>query len=110
MIPELVAPTLEARVRGMIGAGLVEEVASLVDRGLGGWLTASQAIGYAEIARHLGGELTLEEAIRGTVRRTRNLARRQLAWFKRDPRVRWFTVDERGAAGVLDEVRDYLRG
>jgi tRNA dimethylallyltransferase len=62
------------------------------------------------VARHLAGELTLEEAIRGTVRRTRALARRQLAWFKRDPRIRWFVADDRGAVAIVDELEGYLRG
>jgi tRNA dimethylallyltransferase len=110
MPAEAAVRAIERRVRSMIDGGLVDEVRSLIARGLGGWLTASQAIGYAEVARHLDGELTLEEAIRGTVRRTRSLARRQLAWFKRDPRIRWFVADDRGAVAIVDELRGYLRG
>jgi tRNA A37 N6-isopentenylltransferase MiaA len=44
------------------------------------------------------------------VRRTKNLARRQMAWFRRDPRVRWFDAGERGAAEVVDAMRSYLEG
>lgn len=101
---------IETRVGDQIAAGLVEEVAGLVESGFGGWLTARRAIGYAEMARHLEGELSLEEAIALTVRRTKALARRQMAWFRRDPRIRWFRTDERGAPSVLDEILEHLRG
>jgi tRNA dimethylallyltransferase len=100
---------IEARVDAMLAAGLLDEVRTLLDRGLFGWLTSSQAIGYAEFARHLRGELSLQEAVAGTVKRTKALARRQLAWFLRDPRIRWFAADERGAEAVVDDVTGYLR-
>lgn len=99
---------IDARVDVMVAAGWLDEVRSLVDAGFGGWLTASQAIGYAELARHLAGELDLEDAVRQTVARTRTLARRQMAWFRRDPRIRWFDVGPDGAATVVDRVVAYL--
>ena len=90
--------------------GWLEEVAGLVERGFGGWLTSTQAIGYAELARHLDGRLSLEEAWEATVRRTKNLARRQMAWFRRDPRIRWFDAGEaRGAWTSSTTSRTYLR-
>jgi tRNA dimethylallyltransferase len=98
---------IEARVRGQLAEGLIEEVKELAHRGLTGWLTASQAIGYAEFARHLEGELSLDEAVARTVKRTKALARRQLAWFRRDPRVRWFAHD---MPGLADAVAGYLHG
>jgi tRNA dimethylallyltransferase len=101
---------IEARVRAMVDAGLLDEVRALLDRGLFGWLTASRAIGYAEFAQHLRGEITLAEATAETVRRTRELARRQMVWFRRDPRIRWFPAGERGAIDVVDELTEYLRG
>ncbi|GBC86684.1 tRNA dimethylallyltransferase [bacterium HR12] len=106
---EVLAARIEARVRAMVEGGLLEEVRRLVERGLGRWLTASQAIGYAEFARHLAGELTLEEAIASTVRRTKELARRQMVWFRRDPRIRWFRAGPEGAVGLVDELVEYLR-
>ena len=96
------------RVLAMLRNGWLEEVQGLLDRGFGGWLTASQAIGYAELAEHLDGRLSLDEAAERTVKRTRELARRQMAWFRRDPRIRWFDVGPGGAAEVADDVRAYL--
>ena len=96
------------RVWAMLRNGWLEEVQGLLDRGFGGWLTASQAIGYAELAEHLDGRLSLDEAAERTVKRTRELARRQMAWFRRDPRIRWFDAGPGGAAEVADDVRAYL--
>jgi tRNA dimethylallyltransferase len=97
-----------ARVIAMVDEGFVDEVRGLVERGFEDWLTSTQAIGYAEVAAHLGGRLMLDEAVERTVRRTRHLARRQLAWFRRDPRIRWFEGGSGGALDVLDDVRAYL--
>ena len=105
----VLAERIEARVAGMLEAGLLDEVRSLVDRGFGSWLTASQAIGYAEFARHLAGELSLEEAVAGTVRRTKALARRQMAFLRRDPRIRWFETGD-GAPALVEEIVEHLHG
>jgi tRNA dimethylallyltransferase len=107
---DVLARRIEARVRSMLDGGLLNEVQALVDRGLFGWLTSSKAIGYAEFARLLAGELSFEEAVAGTVKRTKELARRQMVWFRRDPRIRWFPAREHGAAAMVDELTEYLRG
>ncbi|HXF36307.1 MAG TPA: tRNA (adenosine(37)-N6)-dimethylallyltransferase MiaA [Actinomycetota bacterium] len=101
---------IEERAWAQVRGGLLSEVRGLVERGLGRWLTASQAIGYAELARHVAGQLSLEEAVAATVRRTKALARRQLAWFRRDPRIRWFEAGEEGAPALVEEIRRYLLG
>jgi tRNA dimethylallyltransferase len=100
---------IEHRVHGMVEGGLLDEVGMLVANGLGESLTSTQAIGYAEMAWHLGGKMSLEDAVRSTIRRTKALARRQLAWFRRDPRIRWFRTGPDGAMSVVDEVEEYLR-
>jgi tRNA dimethylallyltransferase len=105
---EVLADRVGRRVRAMLEAGLLEEVRGLVDRGLGDWLTSSRAIGYAEMARHLQGEVSIEEAVAATERRTTNLARRQMAWFRRDPRIHWVAAGPGGAMDVLDELRTEL--
>ena len=106
----VLANRIEHRVRAQVDGGLLDEVRGLVDRGLSGWLTASKVIGYAELARHLQGELDLQDAIARTCKRTRALARRQLAWFRRDPRIRWFEAQETGATTLVVEMTEYLRG
>jgi len=99
---------IEDRVAEMLERGWLDEVRGLVERGFGAWLTSAQAIGYAELARHLAGELTLDAAIAGTVKRTRALARRQLAFFRRDPRIRWFEAGETGAGPLVEDVIAHL--
>jgi tRNA dimethylallyltransferase len=106
---QTLARRISDRVSAMFAAGFVDEVRGLVERGFGSWFTSTQAIGYSEVARHLEGRLSLEEAWEGTVRRTKNLARRQIAWFRRDPRVRWFDAGIGGAAEVADDVLAFLR-
>lgn len=108
MARDVLARRIETRVDLMLANGFVDEVRGLVERGFGGWLTSSQAIGYAELARHLAGELSLEEARSATVKRTKALARRQLAWFRRDPRIRWFEAREGGAADIVEDLLEHL--
>jgi tRNA dimethylallyltransferase len=105
---ETIRSRIEVRVRAMLATGWLDEVRKLIDAGFGNWLTATQAIGYAELARHLGGELALEVAVERIARRTRALARRQMAWFRRDPRIHWFDVGEDGAADAADDLAAYL--
>lgn len=109
MDPAVLRARIEARVRSMMAWGLVEEVRALFENGAGPSLTSGQAIGYAEVIEHLTGHMTLDEAVARTVKRTRALARRQLAWFRRDPRIRWFRAGREGAAGIVDELTGYLR-
>jgi tRNA dimethylallyltransferase len=106
--PEVLGRHIEDRVRRQVEEGLVDEVRALLDRGFEGFLTAGQAIGYAEMVEHVTGRITLQEAMARTVRRTRALARRQLAWFRRDPRVRWFEAGVEGAPGHVDEIGEHL--
>jgi len=106
----ILAIRVERRVHAMLDAGWLDEVRDLIDAGFGDWLTSTQAIGYAELARHLDGRLSLEEAVELTVKRTKELARRQMAWFRRDPRIRWFDVGESGAIEAVDRVAAYLEG
>jgi tRNA dimethylallyltransferase len=106
---EALTGRIEARVAAMLDAGLLDEVRELIGRGFGSWLTASQAIGYAEFAHHLAGDLTLGEAVEGTVRRTKELARRQMAFLRRDPRIRWFETSE-GAPALVEEIVEHLHG
>ena len=90
---ELLEQRIEQRVAAMFDAGLVDEVRRLLDDGLAGGRTASRAIGYQQVIAHLAGDLTLDEARERTVIATRQFARRQLAWWKDDPRITWIEHD-----------------
>ena len=80
---------IAARVDAMWRVGLEDEVRRLEGDGLREGRTASRALGYAQMLRHLAGEWTLEQARDETVRATRRFARRQESWFRRDPRITW---------------------
>jgi tRNA dimethylallyltransferase len=86
--PELDA-RITARVDRMWQAGLEAEVESLARQGLREGKTASRALGYQQLLRHLDGECTSAEARAETIRATKRFARRQESWFRRDPRVHW---------------------
>lgn len=80
---------LAARVHRMVEAGLVAEVQQLDNQGLRKGKTASRALGYAQFLRVIDGESTVAEAAEGTIVATRQFARRQLTWFRADPRIHW---------------------
>lgn len=84
---------IEDRVHRMWEAGWVDEVVGLRALGLRASSTAGQAIGYAEIAAHLDGTMTRAEAIDRTIIRTRQFAKRQVTWFRRDARVHLLPAD-----------------
>jgi tRNA dimethylallyltransferase len=84
------AERIEARIRTMVGDGLVDEVRRLAAAPGGLSRTAREGIGYKEILDHLEGSVpSLEAALRRIAERTRQLARRQRMWFRRDPRIAW---------------------
>jgi tRNA dimethylallyltransferase len=89
--------------------GLVEETRRLCERGFHRFPTSGQAIGYAEAMACLQGAMGEDEAVARTVKRTKALARRQMAWFRRDPRIRWFAAGASGAPGIVDELLGFLR-
>lgn len=89
---------IEQRVDAMVAAGLAAEVRNLL--ALQPDKTPMQAIGYKEMALHLGGGITLEEAIRLIKRNTRRYAKRQFTWFRKEEGIRWIDVSG------LSEPRD----
>jgi tRNA dimethylallyltransferase len=89
------------RTARMWRAGLVDEVAVLERAGLREGRTAGRALGYAQVLRFLAGEYDEDEARAQTILATRRFARRQEAWFRRDPRVSWLAADTRDADTLL---------
>jgi tRNA dimethylallyltransferase len=107
--PAVLDARIEGRVAAMVGDGLVEEVRALAARPEGLSATARQALGYRELLDHLERGTSLEGAIAETVARTRRFARRQVRWFRRDPRIRWLDVGDSGVAGDPGPLRDWGR-
>lgn len=86
---ELLAERIARRVDEQLADGFLDEVRELRARPGGVGRTASQALGYNELAEHLAGRCTLDEAVAATVLHTRQFAVRQIRWFRRDPRITW---------------------
>jgi len=90
---ELLYHRIESRVEAMLASGWIEEVQVLLEEDkLRGCV--SKAIGYEEIAEHLAGRMPLEEAAEKIKQRSRNYAKRQLTWFRKEPGITWYTVTE----------------
>jgi tRNA dimethylallyltransferase len=85
---------LAVRVHRMVDAGLLGEVQSLEAAGLREGKTASRALGYAQFLRVLDGVTTVAQAAEETIVATRQFARRQLTWFRADPRIHWLDWDD----------------
>jgi tRNA dimethylallyltransferase len=80
---------IAARVEAMWADGLVSEVERLAAHGLRDGVTASRALGYSQVLAFLDGRCTEEQARTDTAAGTRRFARRQLGWWRRDPRIAW---------------------
>lgn len=85
----VVAARIEARYREQLDAGFVDEVRLLLEQPGGVSRTAGQALGYRELIEYVEGRSSLEDALDLAVLRTRQFARRQRVWFRRDPRIVW---------------------
>ena len=92
---------IDARFDRMLEDGLVEEVRALAARPAGMSRTARQALGYRELLAHVERDAALSDCVEEAKRHTRQFARRQASWFRRDPRVRW--------AGSSGEARALLQ-
>ncbi|MEY4554448.1 MAG: hypothetical protein RL197_875, partial [Actinomycetota bacterium] len=100
---------LERRAARMWEQGLVAEVENLIPMGIREGKTSSQAIGYAQALAQLDGSLSEAEAIADTARLTARYARRQMSWFKRDPRIQWLDYQDPAATqSALDLVTQHL--
>jgi len=88
---------INARVKRMIDAGLVDEVRSLLAEPAGIGEQAAQAVGYAEIIAHLRGEMPLEDAIERIKINSRRLAKHQRTWMRRIPGIQWVDASENEA-------------
>jgi len=95
------------RCRAMLDDGLLGEIQSLEARGYSDRLPPLRSVGYREMRAYLHGETTYEDALHAFARATRRLAKRQCAWFRRDPAVQWFHPDLERAA-LFGRALDWL--
>jgi tRNA dimethylallyltransferase len=90
----VLAARINRRVDDMMKRGLLAEVEALRQQYPCWSATARQAIGYKELLAHMAGECTLAEAVANVKLRTRQYAKRQMTWFRREQDILWVSVDE----------------
>ena len=95
---------INLRVDLMFEQGLVEEVQALFESGLSENCTAGQAIGYKEFFAYFAGEQSLEQTRELIKQHTRQYAKRQISWLKRDGRVRWLDMDQLTPEDALELI------
>jgi tRNA dimethylallyltransferase len=102
---------IDERAAWLFANGLLDEVRALLDAGYGPDLRPMTGHGYREAAAHLAGEASVEEAIAITARRTRQYAKRQLTWFRRDARIMWLAAGNLPAddPALVDEAERVVR-
>jgi tRNA dimethylallyltransferase len=105
---DVLVKRVESRVKTMLQRGFLEEVAQLRKDGAMSQ-TARQALGYAELNRHLDGKCTLDQAVGDIVIHTRQFAVRQERWFRRDPRIRWVHIEKDPVAEIAPILAEHLR-
>ena len=82
---------IDGRVDAMLKMGLMEEIRELLASGIPAKCTAMQAIGYKEFVNALNGEESVQTAAEEVKKSSRHYAKRQLTWFRRNPRLHWLT-------------------
>ena len=101
---------IDLRVDIMLQMGLVEEIRSLLERGIPPKCTAMQAIGYKEFVLALQGQGTIEEAADLVRQSSRRYAKRQLTWFRRNPDMHWLTRSvAHGSEEIIEKARQVIR-
>lgn len=96
---------INQRVDKMIDLGLVDEVKNLLDEGLDKNSQSLKAIGYKEVISYLDGEIDFDEMVDLIKKNSRHYAKRQLTWFRRDKRIKWF---DRESDTILPDIENYI--
>jgi tRNA dimethylallyltransferase len=100
---------IDLRIEKMLEDGLITEVKELLAKGYSPDLSSMSAIGYKQIIDHLGGEYSLEEAVRRIQSKTRKYVRQQANWFREDdPEIHWFSCTADPTSEIIDEIRQFL--
>ncbi len=105
---EQIGRRINARVKRMIEQGLREEVAALLAEPAGLSPQAAQAVGYAEMIRHLRGQCSLEEAVEQIKINTRQLAKHQRTWFRSFGDIHWIEAGEQDERALAEAAMEYI--
>lgn len=100
---------INLRVDKMLETGLLSEVEKLISLGIKDTVTAGQAIGYKEFYPYFDGLCSLSECVEKLKRESRRYAKRQMTWLRRNPRIKWISLDGLSQRDVFDEACVYIR-
>jgi tRNA dimethylallyltransferase len=101
---EIIYDRINKRCEQMVNCGLIEEVQALLRDGYSPKLKALQSIGYRHTLYYLRGLVSLAEMLRIFKRDTRRFAKRQLTWFRRDPRIRWYDITALSLEDIVIDI------
>jgi tRNA dimethylallyltransferase len=107
---ELLYQRINHRVDIMLSKGLIDEVKSFRERGYGLHNNAMQALGYKQVLYYLDGLMTYGEMVEAIKKETRNYAKRQYTWFKRDKRITWFDVASHSTEELTEKICEHMAG
>lgn len=91
---DLLYSRINRRVEEQVGRGILNELKTLLNQGYNRDLPSMTGLGYKEFFPYIDGQMTLGEATEQLKQNTRNYAKRQLTWFRRDPEINWLTVED----------------
>ena len=103
---EVIDSRLEERSRMQVERGLVAETEAALKAGVPATAPVLTGIGYAEALAHIRGEISLEKLPAAMAQSNRQYARRQLRWWRRDPRVRWFQIEPDPMPAILKYLKE----
>jgi len=106
---QVIDKRLAQRSRQQVERGLIAETESALEAGVPAAAPVLTGIGYAEALAYIRGELTLEQLPVTMAQSNRQYARRQLRWWRRDPRVRWFDIGGPDGAMPVAAILNYLK-
>lgn len=106
---EILYQKIEQRVDWMIQTGLITEVQNILDLGYSPELNSLKTVGYKEIVDYLNKRIDLNKAISLIKQNTRRYAKRQITWFKKNPRINWFdSTDKDIKTNVLNFLNKFV--
>lgn len=101
---EIIYERINKRCEDMVKHGIINEVSQLLREGYNPKLKSLRSIGYRHTVCYLQGLVTLEEMVRLFQRDTRRFAKRQLTWFRRDPRIQWYNIAENRFERIIKNI------
>jgi tRNA dimethylallyltransferase len=101
---DVIFSCIEKRVDSMFEKGLIDEVRGLAEKGYDKYNCLKQAVGYKEVLDYLKGPENIEECRQNIIKNTKKLVKKQLTWFKADPRINWISADNYGNISGLKDI------